>query len=312
MIDARPSLAVVIPTLGRQSLREALGALQAQQETRDFVVVVVHGPEDSGRIQSIVSAAGPDLALRAVSTPDRSVGARRNRGVEACSSPWVAFTDDDCRVPPHWVADLARFRRAHPEVEIAGGSVVEPARRSPIYTFMRRINYMTGPETMKRRPGGIPSLGCANLLVGRAAFERLGGFDPSLDSTEDYELLVRARQAGLSIGTYLEAPPVDHWHETDLRTFVRRYRAYGRGVAQTVLRHRLDPAGHRLDLGSGIGSRLRAWLRFARQDLRQFPPRAAGIWWARLGVHGLLALVRAAAWQQGARAVWREEVARGA
>ena len=177
---------------------------------------------------------------------------------------------------------------------------------------MRRINYMACSATMKVRPGGIPSLGAANLMIRRRAFNLLGGFDPGLASTEDYELLVRARRAGLGIGTYLDDPPVEHWHTTDLRTFLRRYRGYGRGVAQTVARHGLDPTGHRLaPEGRGALRRLGDLLRFAREDLVRHPPVTGDTLFARCGVHGVLAVLRAFAFQQGAADVLRRSGSHG-
>ncbi|HUG37751.1 MAG TPA: glycosyltransferase, partial [Candidatus Limnocylindrales bacterium] len=162
--DGRASLAVVIPTLGRPSLRAALEALAAQEDAEAFGVVVVHGPEiGEEQVRALVPAAFPPR-LAIIEVSERSVGARRNAGAAAAPGAWLAFTDDDCRVPPRWAACLARYCRSHPDVDIAGGAVVEPVRQSPIYSFMRRINYMAGPATMKVRPDGIPSLGAANLL----------------------------------------------------------------------------------------------------------------------------------------------------
>lgn len=307
------TLSVVIPTLGRSALCDALAALAAQEGSVRFAIVVVHGPEVSADAIRTVTPLTASPRLRTVAVAERSVGARRNAGVRATSTPWIAFTDDDCRVPPQWVADLERFSRSHPFVDVAGGAVSEPARRAPVYSFTRRINYMASARTMKHRLGGIPSLGGANLLVRRESFERLGGFDPGLSSTEDYEFLVRAHQAGMTIGTYLEHAPVEHWHQTDLCTFLRRYRSYGRGVAETVLRHGLDAAGHRLEVGiDSPVQRIRAALRFAHEDLRRHPPLTADMVWARCGVHGMLAVLRAFAWQQGALSVLRGEAGHGA
>ena len=298
---ASESLSVVIPTLGRPELRHALEALAAQMGVGGFSVIVVHGPELTPDAIGALVRSSSTMKLETVAMSERSVGARRNAGAAASSSDLIAFTDDDCRVPTRWIAQVAGFFRAHPDIAVAGGAVVEPIRRTPIYSFTRRMNYMASSATMKIRPGGIPSLGAANLVIRRQAFETLGGFAPELASTEDYELLVRAHQAGFLIGTYLDDPPVEHWHATDLRAFLRRYRGYGRGVAQTVVRHGLDPIGHRLDPdASGPIGRLRSILRFAREDLHRHRPLADDRLLAYCGVHAVLAVLRAYAFHDGA------------
>jgi glycosyltransferase involved in cell wall biosynthesis len=109
---------VVIPTLGRPTLRHALGALVAQRDAEAFTVIVVHGPEVAAEAIRALVAPTPVTRFETLVVSERSVGARRNAGVAASSSPWIAFTDDDCRVPARWIAQLAHFRRDHPDIDM--------------------------------------------------------------------------------------------------------------------------------------------------------------------------------------------------
>ncbi len=284
------TVTVVIPTVGRwASLGRCVASLD-QQTSGPVPTICVLNDVRSRPLRTLDRPW-----LRYIAEPRRSVGVARNAGAYAADSTWILFTDDDCVVPKTWLAEILTFLANNPSMDIAGGPVTEPQRPEGRYRFMRALNYMHDARSMKMRPGGVPSLGAANLLVRRSALLSLGGFDGDLPSTEDYELLVRAKVAGHRIGTYLNATPVQHSHETSIVGFCRRYWSYGRGVAAVVAKHRLDPADHRM---TGSGS----LFAFA-SDVKQF--RNKDLAWIKehygdtTGAMRLWASLRAVAWQAG-------------
>jgi GT2 family glycosyltransferase len=66
-----------------------------------------------------------------------------------------------------------------------------------------------------------------NLSIGRATFERLGGFDESLSFSEGWDLMIAAEQAGCPHARVARAPTYHLYHRRPLGTF-----------AQTLLRWR--------------------------------------------------------------------------
>jgi GT2 family glycosyltransferase len=119
-----PTLAVVIPTLGRpEPLERALDSLAASV-TRPDEVLVVDGDEQRGAEQSVARRRGGPLDVRYVPSL-RGLTRQRNIGLDAVSSEIILFLDDDARVRPD---TLGRVLEAYRDADVVGvtGRVVEP------------------------------------------------------------------------------------------------------------------------------------------------------------------------------------------
>jgi GT2 family glycosyltransferase len=88
----------------------------------------------------------------------------------------------------------------------------------------------------------------ANLIVTRAAFDSIGGFDPSLPSGGDYDFVRRAVGAGMRL-VYCATAVVHHPTLDDRRAFLRKVWTTNRWSAARHARNRharnrepLDPA----------------------------------------------------------------------
>lgn len=290
-----PEIAMVIPTTERwDALARCLQSLVPQAEKHQAEIICV---ANSRRPEMHRAPSYP--WVRYVHEPERSVGRARNRGAAEATARWVAYTDDDCVAPPGWLDALVSYIRSNPDIHIAGGAVIEPDRKAGRYRFMRELNYMRAADAMKIRPTGVPSLGAANLLVRRSTLLSLGGFDPQLATTEDYELLIRAQEAGLGIGHYLWEEPVIHAHQTSPGVFCRRYWRYGRGVAAVVMKHRLDPVAHGIYSSKHVSSLPSAIREFHSRDVAWIKERGGRL----RGTARAWGVVRATAWQAGA---WAE------
>ena len=86
-----PAFSVVIPTVGRPSLRMLLDALAAGTGPAPAVVVVV----DDRRVPDRPLDLPVWDVLQVVPGPARGPAAARNVGWRATATPWVAFLDDD-------------------------------------------------------------------------------------------------------------------------------------------------------------------------------------------------------------------------
>lgn len=187
-----PTVSVVVPTherahlLGR-TVRSALGQTGVDLE----VVVVDDGSsDDTGK----VIAAVTDDRLRSVRNPTATgVSAARNRGVTEARGEWVAFCDDDdLWAPGKLAAQLAAAEQAGAGWAYAGDVNVDDQLRvlsgSPppdpdaVMTLLPRVN-----------PLGS---GGSNVVVRSALLASVGGFDPGLHRTEDWDLWLRLARTG--------------------------------------------------------------------------------------------------------------------
>jgi GT2 family glycosyltransferase len=201
MNETVPLLSVVIPTCHRnRDLAEILkrlgpGAQQGMTLVVAGSVALKKEEKNSSTYEVIVTDDGRETTseemiaesypwARWVPGPKSGPGQNRNNGTQYACGEWIAFIDDDCIPGPTWLKAI------HDHVISGNVDVVEGAVYSP---DLRDHPLWTAPEN---RCGGAGWT--ANLCVRRAAFSRLGGFDPDLPETaEDMEFHVRSKRAGL-------------------------------------------------------------------------------------------------------------------
>ncbi len=108
----------------------------------------------------------------------------RNTGVERSAGELVVFVDDDVEVCDGWLPALLAAARAHPDVEVFTGPIRPRLEGSPPRTCGREAPPITsldlGPENTRARYAWG-----ANMAIRRAALQRVGPFDVSLEHGGD-------------------------------------------------------------------------------------------------------------------------------
>ena len=184
------SFDVVIPTLGRPSLRDTVSALamtgglsQGQSPGRVFLV------SDGGELPDLPPLQG----LEVLRGPERGPAAARNVGWRASRAEWIAFLDDDVVPAPDWLARVVQDLEALPE-DVAGsqGRIVVPLPGD------RR------PTDWERNVAGLESArwATADMAYRRTVLAHVGGFDERFRRAyrEDADLALRVRRAGYRLG----------------------------------------------------------------------------------------------------------------
>jgi histidinol-phosphate phosphatase family protein len=192
-----PAYSVVIPTIGRPSLRTLVEALRSGAGPAPVVVIVVD------------DRAAPDRALdlpvwellQVVPGPARGPAAARNVGWRATATPWVAFLDDDVLPGPGWPAGLAADLAGLP-ASVAGS---QGRLRVPLPAGRR-------PTDWERVTAGLAGArwATADMAYRRTALVRVGGFDERFRRAyrEDADLALRLQAFGWSL--VQGAREVDH------------------------------------------------------------------------------------------------------
>ena len=206
-----PDVSVVVATAGgRVGLLWLLDALAAQElpDGADLEVLVVH---TAGTVTPPLVAARehPLVAsgiARIVADPAAYASGKRNAGWRAARAPLVAFTDDDCRPRPDWLAAFLDAHAAAPHAFLQGAAAIDPdqervAMRAPrprLQTFV--------PPT--------PWAELCSAAVPRALLHHVGGLDETFERAgEDTDLAWRLREAGAPWVAVPDAV-VDHAVET--------------------------------------------------------------------------------------------------
>lgn len=101
---------VVVPTVGRPSLRTTVRAILDQDHPRTELLVVNNRPGASDVHALLADVADP--RLRIVDEATSGVSAARNRGTACARGKVIAFTDDDALPDSGWVSSILESFRA--------------------------------------------------------------------------------------------------------------------------------------------------------------------------------------------------------
>jgi glycosyltransferase involved in cell wall biosynthesis len=176
---------VVIPCYNQASyLGEAIESVRAQTY-RGFEIVVV----DDGSTDATAAVAGSHPEVRLLRQRNAGLSAARNAGLELSRGGYLVFLDADDRLLPNALRDGVDSLARHPEAAFTSGhfrfirgdgSTKSEFAQEPIecppYEGMLRGNYIGMHSTVMFR---------------RAIFDKVGSFDTSLHSCEDYDLYMR-------------------------------------------------------------------------------------------------------------------------
>jgi glycosyltransferase involved in cell wall biosynthesis len=201
------TVSVVIPTYNRaHTVLDAIRSVLAQRFTDLELVVVDDGSTDDtpARIAGIA-----DPRLRYLRGRHAGVSAARNLGVRGSSGALVAFLDSDDRWDPDKLACEVDFLDRHPEVDAVftdlekrHGADVYPSFMRQTAVFSLRLGGAAHPDGLVLSPREmwlclleeVPIKPSA-LTLRRSAFDRVGGFDETWSSSEDWEFLLRLARA---------------------------------------------------------------------------------------------------------------------
>lgn len=181
----QPLVSVIIPVYnGERYLAEAIESVLAQTHRPLEVIVVNDGSTDGSA--ALAAGFGPPVRVLDVARGGGVVA--RNQGAAVARGAWLAFLDAD----DLWLPDKLRLQLAAAEADpgvavIFGG--VEHFLSPELDERARQRLYC--PLGIAR--GQLPSA----LLVRRATFASLGGFDATWRMGELIDWCARARDAGV-------------------------------------------------------------------------------------------------------------------
>jgi glycosyltransferase involved in cell wall biosynthesis len=204
-------VSVVLCTYNRAALLgPALASLLAQAGSPPFELLVVDNNSRDRTQDVIAAAAGGDPRVRPLFEARQGLSPARNTAIASARGPLVAFTDDDVRAEPDWVASMARAFTEHPGASMVGGRVLPdwppsgpPSWLTPAHWApLALVDY---GDAMVRVSAERPlCLIGANMAFRREVFDTVGLFEPSLGrvgggigSLEDHDFLLRCYRAGL-------------------------------------------------------------------------------------------------------------------
>lgn len=226
-------------------------------------VYLVDNASADGSLEPLSGLAGDDRLRVVRNAENRGFAAACNQGAALGDGAYLAFVNPDCRVPEGALEAVRSALEERPSAALAGALVRDPdgaeqrgtRRRLPApwralmtFTGLERwseqwplLRGVHEPGPAPRAPAAVEAVNGAFLVVRRADFESVGGFDEGYFlHCEDLDLFHRMREQGREIlfvpvavthqrGTSSRSAPLAvHWHKH--RSMIRYlWRHHARG-----------------------------------------------------------------------------------
>lgn len=228
-----PSVSIIVPCFNEEAtITELLEAIYAQTYPRaELEVVLADGMStDSTRAHiEEFKRTHADLDVRVIDNPARSIPAALNLAIAAARGKTIVRLDAHSSPQPDYVARCLAALDAELGWNVGGVWEIRPGRANwlakgialaaahPLGVGDARYRYTTQAGAVDTVPFGA---------FRRSLIERIGGFDESLQSNEDYEFNTRIRRAG---GQVWLDPAIRsaYYARPTLVALARQYARYG-------------------------------------------------------------------------------------
>jgi GT2 family glycosyltransferase len=182
----RPLISVVMPTHDTEPrhLRAAIGSLRTQEYPNWELCIVDDGSTRSSTRRAVRRWAARDERIKArLLERNSGISAASNEGLSMCRGELIAFLDHDDALAPE-ALQLAACAFSEREIDV-------------LYTDQDKLTLRGEGTDPFRKPDWSPVYALGGMYVGhllvarRELIEETGGFDPTFDTIQDFELLLR-------------------------------------------------------------------------------------------------------------------------
>ena len=231
---AAPTVSVVVPTYNSERFVEACLGSVCAQTFRQIELIVVDGFSSDGTVERAreftdrIYTYGPRQRKRRVFGAPR----QRNYGASLASGSFIYYVDVDMVLPPTLIQEC---------VEAATQSDWQ-ALIVPERSF--GLGFWAKAKEIERACYQGDDLVEAPRFVRRDAWEALGGLDANIGGGgDDWDLHIRLRQAGFSVGRVRQEILHNEGRLTLTRLVKKRY-LYGQQIPSFIRRHGMSRSFH--------------------------------------------------------------------
>ena len=192
--DPKPLVSVITPAYNADRfLGDTIESVR-RQAVDDWELLIIDDGSTDETVAIIERAAAKDRRIRLLRQANAGPSAARNHGMRAARGSFFAFLDSDDQWLPEFLQHQLDVFARYPDTALVTGNAY----------------YLGGPQNgqpRRRAIDGHPVLTLENIIQNdsavfimtvfrREVFERIGGFDESQWTSEDYDFWIRAALAG--------------------------------------------------------------------------------------------------------------------
>jgi glycosyltransferase involved in cell wall biosynthesis len=236
-------VSIIIPCYNEQAtVQLLLDALYGQSYPRSHLEVIIADGMSTDNTREVIRRwveEHPDLTVRVVDNPRKIIPAALNTAIGASQGEVLIRLDAHSRPDPDYVALSVAALDAEKAENVGGVWDIQPGRdhwmaRSIAAAAGHPIGVGDARYRFTDRAGYVDTVPFGAFH--RTLLDRIGGFDETLLTNEDYEFNTRIRQSG---GRVWLDPAIRsvYFARPDLKSLARQYWRYGYWKVQMLRRY---------------------------------------------------------------------------
>jgi glycosyltransferase involved in cell wall biosynthesis len=238
-----PSVSIIVPCYNEQeTIGALLGSISRQTYPRaDIEVLIADGMSDDKTREVIAafSETHPDLAVRIVDNVRRTIPSSLNLAIGAARGEFLIRLDAHSIPIPQYVERCVEAIEQGKGSNVGGAWIIEPAGTGWMAAGIAAaaahpLGAGDARYRLDSRAGEVDTVPFGAFR--RSLIEKIGGFDESLLTNEDYEFNTRIRQSG---GVVWLDPEIQstYFARATLGELARQYLRYGFWKCKMLFRY---------------------------------------------------------------------------
>lgn len=232
-----PPITVIMPIYNEaEFIVNSVGAIQKQDYPGELEILCVDGFSTDATRALVLQIGEADPRVKLLDNPGKVVPTAMNIGIQAARFDLIARMDGHALAAPDYLRQCVRVMQ-QTGADCVGGTWVyncSSFKQCAIAAAMES-QFAVGTAVWRGdQPGYADTVPYG--FFNKALLEQVGGFDEAMTVNQDYELMVRIRQAGAQI-YYSPTIKSEYFPRQSFRALVRQYFRYGQWKVRTLLKH---------------------------------------------------------------------------
>jgi GT2 family glycosyltransferase len=223
-------ISIIIPALNEEKMigrcLESLAHLEFPHDR--FEIVVVDNGSSDGTV-AIAKSFQDRFNLKILQKTGVRISGLRNLGAREARGAILAFLDADCLAPRDWLDRIVELTPSE-NAGVLGAHYLLPENSTWVGRIWHRYQEAEKSGEVSHVPAG-------DLIMRHEDFLRLGGFDETIQTNEDYELCERVRAAGIAVRAFPQIGVIHLGTAQSLHAFFRKQAWHGTHVLKVFLRN---------------------------------------------------------------------------